>query len=217
VDAVPSGESAGATAYAAVHLAAREAIYFFPPEYSPALWPPAERVQWWVFDVTRDFTAQSLPTAPGSPLLATSPYDLWLLDDLVLVVSDRPPPVSRPLRARFGQAPALEGYDVEPSAEGLRVRLSWRVAARTPADYVRRLEVLAPGGAVLVTQEGPGSRDYWPVSRWRTGQTVVEDVTLAIPPGIPGGALRLRLSWVDPTSGRPQLLPDGSAALEAPA
>ena len=50
--------------------------------------PPPHRLDWWVLDVSKSSTRRDLLARPGSPLLASPPYTLWLVDQDVLVAGD---------------------------------------------------------------------------------------------------------------------------------
>jgi len=209
---VPTEASVGATSNALIPLADRREVYTVPEVYPPGL-GPRQRLEWYVLDVTRDDYRKAIgaPDDPSSPLNARPPYALWLLDDQVLVASDRPEQVDHAMAVEFGGAMRLEGYTIQPTAAGVSVRLRWQALKRLPRGFVRRLEALSADGAVLATLDGPATRSYYPTSRWPSGQIVVEDIS--VEPGVGRQAVRYRLSWLDPKAGAVLRLPDGRDAL----
>ena len=214
VEEVPPGVSVGASSAAANHLAERRELYFFPTTYADALWPPRQRLQWWVLDLSSQVLRDNVVERIGSPLRADPPYRLHVLDGLVLVAHDRITLPVRALQARFGETLLLEGADVRRTTGGAEARLHWRLIQPATVDYVRRLELVTADGAVLFASEGPATNRIYGTSQWRPGQILIEETRMEPDPAPDTQDLRLRVRWSHPATGQPLLLADGASYLE---
>src|SRR5206468_4029373 len=117
----------GGSTNAMVHLATHDYVKLYPLKYARVLKPRPRDADWWIVDVSEPRFRQYLVQDNDSPLRARPPFDLWLVDDAVLVFADDLPRPRRPSGAVFGAALALERYDVTPADAGVPVRLAWRV------------------------------------------------------------------------------------------
>ncbi len=216
VAAVPRDPSVSVVASqnGAAHLADRAYVKIWPFKYAHALQPRPRQIDWWVLDVTRPEVRESVANEKNSPLFADPPYILWLVQDAVLVATDDPPSPGRAANATFGGALHLDGYDAQRGAGGVQVRLSWHLDRPIAHDAIRHLELVGADGAVLASQDGPSTASYFGTSRWRAGQTVVEDVSVPLDAGALQAVARLRLSWLDPAAGQPLPLPGGVRMLD---
>ena len=211
VAAVPPDATLAATTNAVVHLVDRDQVKIYPFKYARVLKPRPREMDWWVIDVTTSRT-RGFETDRDSPLRADPPYALWLVDDTVLVATDHPPLPARPYEARFGDTLRLERYDARLTPDGIDVRLAWTLARPLAGEASDHLEVLAAGGAVLAEHHGPASASYFPPSKWKPGQVVVEDVALPLDPR-QGAAARVRVTWRGADGETPLALADGSPSL----
>ncbi|MFC2036700.1 hypothetical protein ACFLYD_01850 [Chloroflexota bacterium] len=120
-----------------------------------------------------------------------------------------------PVGARFGEAIALEGYDLEVEPGAARLTLRWSAAGYVDADYTVFVHLAASdqGGAAVAQGDAPPLDGRWPTSLWLPG-TALDDVhTIPLPPELPAGTYDLLVGLYDPATGERLPLPDGSDAV----
>jgi 4-amino-4-deoxy-L-arabinose transferase-like glycosyltransferase len=111
-------------------------------------------------------------------------------------------PIERDLKANWDGGLKLLGYDFanRPYQPGDRLALSLYYQAVSPPnkDYLLRLQLVDPTGAVLAESLSSPGGDAYPTSQWGAGVIIKSQYGLTIPSDAPGGKLKLRVSLVDP-------------------
>jgi len=100
----------------------------------------------------------------------------------------------------FGSAIMLEGVQVEPHAEGLRLTLWWRSLAPLSQDYTVFVHLYDERGDLAITADGPPLSGGFPTSLWRPGDRVRDEHLAPLPVGTTG-AWQLGIGWYDPHTG----------------
>jgi hypothetical protein len=103
--------------------------------------------------------------------------------------------------------------DAPPTQAGERALLTatWSISAPPPSDdFTPLIEIIDAGG----TRIARGDAYVAGASLWRPGETLMQQVTLTVPPFTPPGTYRVRAAWVMRAADRyaPFLHPDGSQA-----
>lgn len=68
----------------------------------------------------------------------------------------------------------LLGYDWQPRADGATVRLHWQVQERVAADYTTTVQLFVANGDKVAQSDAPPGGVYYPTSRWKPGELLVE-------------------------------------------
>lgn len=106
-----------------------------------------------------------------------------------------PPQPQHPLRARFGDAIELYGYDLWPETvrpgEELTLRLYWRATAPVDRDYTAFTQLLTPDDRIVGQHDRKLGGDLYPTSRWPVGEPVRETYKLRVASDAPPGPYRL--------------------------
>ena len=95
-------------------------------------------------------------------------------------------PVNQPLGGL-----TLTGYDWEPLAEGVRVRLHWRVDERLHQDYTGTVQLLAADEHMIAQDDRPSGGAYYPASLWKPGEQLIDERLLNLDAGLPAEGLTL--------------------------
>jgi hypothetical protein len=99
----------------------------------------------------------------------------------------------------------------------LTLGLEWRVTGQPDRDYTIFVHLVGPFNPDLNSpiwaqdDDRPGGGSF-PTTRWRAGQTILEEYSLEVPPGAPAGeyTIQVGMYWL-PTGERvPLAAPDGS-------
>ncbi len=85
----------------------------------------------------------------------------------------------------------LLGYGWEPAAEGVRVRLTWRVDHPLEQDYTTTVQLLDADGNKLAQDDSRAGGLYYPSSLWKPGERLVEEHVLVWRGEPPAGATLL--------------------------
>jgi hypothetical protein len=102
------------------------------------------------------------------------------------------------VRARFGEMIALTGYNLVREEDTIEVTVQWASVAETHEDYTVFVHLIGPMNPAcqspLWAQEDaqPGHGSY-PTSRWRVGETVIDEYRLAIPADAPAGKYQIEI------------------------
>lgn len=76
----------------------------------------------------------------------------------------------------------LAGYTWTPTDAGVEVALTWTVKASPSADYTTTVQLFnAAGEKVGQDDRAPGGV-YYPTSRWKVGETLIDRHTISLPP-----------------------------------
>jgi 4-amino-4-deoxy-L-arabinose transferase-like glycosyltransferase len=94
----------------------------------------------------------------------------------------RPVETLPPTLARFQGGVELVGATVEPTAQGVRVRLRWYATAPLGEDYTIFVHYVRDGQRLGQGDAQPAGGHY-PTSRWRAGELINDDhpITLSVP------------------------------------
>jgi len=97
--------------------------------------------------------------------------------------------IENPLWRDFGGVAALLGYGVEemgsPSEQRLEISLWWQTLAEMESDYTVFIHVVDQDGRVWAQQDTLLLSAERPTSKWRAGETVIQQYGLALPAGAP--------------------------------
>lgn len=86
-----------------------------------------------------------------------------------------PPTIS--MDQSFGPLHLL-GYDWQPTADGVTVRLHWQVQEAIAADYTTTVQLFAANGDKVAQNDSPAGGVYYPTSLWKAGEVLVEEHVL---------------------------------------
>lgn len=141
-----------------------------------------------------------------------------------------PPPIARPLDARFGPDIRLAGYDLDSGAVrasgALTLTLNWQALARPPADYTLFLHLLDGRGGVVARADLPPAGPRPPTSAWLPNRYSTALFRIPLPADLPAGRYWLALGLYNPADGArlplsaaappPDAPDDGPEALRLP-
>jgi hypothetical protein len=94
---------------------------------------------------------------------------------------DRAPQILQ--TARFGNSIALTGQTLSPAEGGLSLTLFWEATGAPTADYTAFVHVVDANGKIVAQSDGEPLQGSYPTSIWGPGERVVEQRTIAAPPG----------------------------------
>ncbi len=148
-----------------------------------------------------------LSVAEASPGFRYQPFHYW-----VYAGQPDPPPPSPATAsgAAFGQTATLYGFDLETRqaapGEAITLRLHWGAIDPPQADTRFFVHLTDPTRAdsadgVLAQFDGPPRMGTYPFWVWERGETVLDTVTIAVPPETPPGDYVLLLGVYDGLSG----------------
>lgn len=147
----------------------------------------------------------------GEPVNASSgELDILLADNVLIQATTAAetavlPATASSLNARFGRGIALAGYQlpVGPYRPGhlMWLDLYWRVRRPSQADYLLKLQLLSPDGAVVAETTGPPSRADYPSSQWQPDQLLLGRIALAVPVVAEASNLTARIALIHPETG----------------
>ena len=83
----------------------------------------------------------------------------------------------------------LLGYDVGRDGEALTLALHWRVDAPLDADYTASVQLFDAAGERLGQSDQPAGGSFYPTSRWKPGEILLDQHALALPDGEPARLL----------------------------
>jgi hypothetical protein len=92
----------------------------------------------------------------------------------------RPP--QQPVEQTYGPLRLL-GYDLRPLADAVHIDLHWSVIENPLVDYTTTVQVFDAEGEKIGQDDQPPGGAYYPTSRWKPGETLVDSHTIAIPAG----------------------------------
>ena len=97
-------------------------------------------------------------------------------------------PPAIPLDLAYGPL-RLAGYDWTPAPGGIEIALYWQVEQPPGADYTTTVQLFDAGGERLAQDDRPPGGDFYPTSRWKPGETLVDRHVLPQPAGTPARLL----------------------------
>ena len=128
-------------------------------------------------------------------LFAGTPNDAYVAYE----VSEMPElPIEESADIDFAGAITLLGYEVAAAEAGteLPVTLFWQVENPPTSNYIPFLQLEDSWGQRWSQVESFA----YPSEQWETGETIIQQVQVPIPPGTPPGQYRLRVGLFDPDS-----------------
>jgi len=148
-----------------------------------------------VFVVDEHGTPQSYTIELGTVQITEGPLDL-------------PPSAvspTHPLTATFGGRLQLLGYDLPGQSfqqgEDFPVTLYWRVGQDPGEDLTLSIALVSSDGrTVAENRESPV--EWYPTSRWQSGELVISQHGLSVPPDAPAGPYQLQIT-LRTAGGRP--------------
>jgi hypothetical protein len=112
------------------------------------------------------------------------------------------PPIERKGRADFGDALRLLGYDLDVTADEIRVRLHWQALRRMDKSYKVFVHLLDAERGELVAQKDVIPRDWaYPTNWWEAEEVVSDDIGLPLQ-SIAPGEYRLSVGVYHPPTGK---------------
>lgn len=122
------------------------------------------------------------------------------------LTSAAPQGVARPLRARFGEAIELLGYDLSPevipSGSLLQLTLWWRAAEPVSGRYKVFTHLVGAEGHIWGQHDGEPANGTRPTSGWDLGQLIRDPHALRVEPGTLPGEYRLMIGLYDGLTGQ---------------
>jgi len=125
--------------------------------------------------------------------------------DWVRVGASEPPDV--PLEARlessvvFGEAVALPGAQLASDGVELRVTLWWEALEPLDVDYTVFVHLIDAGGQLVDTGDGPPLEGGFPTQLWRSGDSLMDEHVISLPPDLTSGVYTIQVGWYDPVTG----------------
>jgi 4-amino-4-deoxy-L-arabinose transferase-like glycosyltransferase len=118
------------------------------------------------------------------------------------------PPIPNPLRANFGQPPAIElhGYDLstntlQPGAT-VDLTLFWRAIEPVTAHYKVFVHLLAADNSFITQADGIPVSGMRPTTSWRSGEVFVDPYPFTLPPDVAPGSYDLWVGFYEAESGQ---------------
>ena len=108
-----------------------------------------------------------------------------------------------PLEARlesaplFGEVIRLEGVQLHPEGDRLRVQAWWQAVARPPDDYTTLVHLYDAEGMLLTAGDAPPLHGAFPTSMWEPGDRIADEYVLPLDEQ---GVL-VGLGWYDSSTG----------------
>jgi hypothetical protein len=118
-----------------------------------------------------------LPSQPDMLIEAT------LGDSLELTGFTLQIPESQPVTIK----PNSAHFNLSPPISQLRLTLFWRPLYRPTADYTTFVHLRNQEGATVAQYDGLPLNGTYPTSRWQSGETVIDPLTLPLPADLPPG------------------------------
>jgi hypothetical protein len=134
-------------------------------------------------------------------VLRTQFEPVWAGDNALVyrTRADRQPLPTEPevlVQSQLGDSIQLMGYTLNPNrletpqAE-LTVTLFWRAIGRPAADYTVFLHLRDGHNGIVAQGDSQPLNGAYPTSQWQPGETVIDPLTLALPPDLAPGRYRL--------------------------
>jgi hypothetical protein len=128
---------------------------------------------------------------------------------------ERPPdaiPAGLPRpNATFGDQLGLAGYRSELQGDRLALTLYWQALVPPAADYTVFVHVLDGNGKIVAQYDGQPLGGDLPTRAWPPGYTVVDAISIPIPPALAPGTYRLAVGLYDAATGTRLSLSGGAA------
>ncbi len=148
---------------------------------------------WLVIDT---FTFESQFDSDWKQVMRRNTPKVWEEDGVMVfrgegLVFDLPTAPDIPFNAGFANLVTLTGYNRTFTGGGLQLVLFWAVQGRIPADYTTFIHIRNDAGDTVAQIDVQPLSGEYPTSRWQPGETVVDDMTVALPQDLPAGTYHL--------------------------
>jgi 4-amino-4-deoxy-L-arabinose transferase-like glycosyltransferase len=103
---------------------------------------------------------------------------------------------AKSINANFGGTVTLLGYEIPEAAEAgsdLALQLYWRVDGPPPADYKPFVQL----EDIMGHRWSQVEVNAYPAEQWQPGETVIQQVKIPVPPGVPPADYQLRVGFFD--------------------
>ena len=112
----------------------------------------------------------------------------------------------KPINAQLGDSIKLIGYDSARQGTTTVYTIYWRSIAETKIDYtvfVHLTGALNPAtqSPVWAQDDAQPGRGSYPTSRWRAGETIIDEYRLTIPPDAPSGVYPIEVGMYNLETG----------------
>jgi len=109
------------------------------------------------------------------------------------LVRDIPTEPDIPLEVVLEQKVKLIGYSRDIMPEQVRLVLFWQVLANMSTDYTTFVHIRNQAGETIAQVDVRPMSGEYPTSRWRVGETVVDEIIVPLPTELPPGNYYLLL------------------------
>jgi len=127
---------------------------------------------------------------PVAQEVGSSSSDFVVLD-YVWVGGDEGVAASEPLAVNLGDLVLLLGDDGVPASveagQHVHLTLYWQALGAIAEDYTVFVHLLDEGGRIVGQYDGQPTQGFYPTSRWDPGDTVRDEVNLALESSVPSG------------------------------
>ncbi|MEW5719895.1 MAG: glycosyltransferase family 39 protein [Chloroflexota bacterium] len=125
------------------------------------------------------------------------------------------------VNARLGDAIELIGHDIARDGDTLVLTVYWSCLAETREDYTvfaHLIGVINPAtqSPVWAQDDTRPGRGTFPTSRWQTGEVIVDEYRLTLPPNLPRGEYQIEIGMYNLATGaRVQVVDANGASMES--
>jgi 4-amino-4-deoxy-L-arabinose transferase-like glycosyltransferase len=145
--------------------------------------------------------------------LATDSYDLPAVK--IAPLRSVTAVFTHPLDINFNDEVILLGYDLQFDDAILHLTTYWQALSPLATDYTIFTHLLNSSGQLITQHDAQPQDGRYPTSIWDTGEVVMNEVTLTIPPGTQPGQIAIGLYRLD-TLMRLPLVDNGETAVIFP-
>ena len=96
----------------------------------------------------------------------------------------------------------LQGYDLEPDADGPILRLFWETGEGVGSDWITYIHLHDPQDEVVAQFDGPALDGLQPTGQWHTNALYIDRRKLSLPTEMPPGKYLMRVGLYSLTSGQ---------------
>ncbi len=98
----------------------------------------------------------------------------------------------------MGDVVLVLGYDLTRAEDRINLRIYWRPAGNMQEDYTVFVHLLGPvnpesGSRVWAQDDAQPGHGTFPTSRWRPGETVIDQYTLKVPANAPNAEYEIEV------------------------
>jgi len=150
---------------------------------------------WLVID---QLSLESQFNSDWKQLMRHNTAEVWAEDGVVIyraegLIADLPTVPETVLDVQLGSNVKLVGYSRSISPPDLRLTLFWQVLAPLPDDYTTFVHVRNQRGETIAQIDVQPLAGTYPTSRWKVGETVVDQLAVPLPAHLSPGTYSLLL------------------------